>query len=266
MKTFINFIVLLIVTAISFSSCKKNEKEGCTDPTANNYSVLAEKDDGTCEYTDSTFTIWNNGSAGFWGNELTGSFEVRSCFTDTTTIFLNPDSTFIAADTTYIAADTTVTPPILADTIITPADTIIKGDTYLLVNSDTLGNYELIIRLLNKRNAADFVNGYLIFDAKMHPNAVLNNFGSFGVFIHGKHLNNGGKNCSTFLQSDPINIFTNTLDTTSFTEIAIPLADFTNRHMQNIDLVFGVKGTNATPNTPLVIINNIRWVSQKVEE
>ena len=262
MRTLLNFISLLLVTALFFASCKKDEREGCTDPKANNYNTLAKKDDGSCEYTDSTFTIWNNGSSGFWGDEFTGSFEVKSCYTDTTTIFLNPDSTFIPADTTYIAADTTATPPTPADTIITPADTIINGDTYLLVNSDSLGNYQLIIQLLNKRSAVDFVNGYLIFDARLHPDA---NIGSFGVIIHGNHLNLGGKNCETFLQSDPVNVFTSTLDTNFFTEVAIPLTDFSNRHMKNIDLVFGVKGTNATPNTRLIILNNIRWVSKKEE-
>ena len=32
--------------------------------------------------------------------------------------------------------------------------------------------------------------------------------------------------------------------------------------MQNIDLVFGLKGTNATPNTSLMMIDNVRWVAK----
>jgi len=259
MKTLLNFILLLIISTVVFTSCKKNEKEGCTDSTAINYSTLAVTDDGSCEYVDSSFTIWNNGVTGFWGDKFTGSFEVKSCLTGTTTIFLNPDSTFIAPDTAYIAADTTVTPTIPADTIITAGDTIIKGDTYLLINSDSLGNYELVIRLLNKRSATDFANGHLIFDAKLHPSATINNF---GVFITGKHQTLGGKNCSTFLQSNSINVFTNELDTSSFNEVSISLTDFTDRYMQNVDVVFGIKGTNATPNTPLVIINNVRWTAK----
>ncbi|OJX36153.1 MAG: hypothetical protein BGO87_06720 [Flavobacteriia bacterium 40-80] len=46
---------ILILTGIviswGFTSCKK---EGCTDPTATNYKILATKDDGSCEYASTT--------------------------------------------------------------------------------------------------------------------------------------------------------------------------------------------------------------------
>lgn len=43
-----NYILFsLLAVASIFSSCKK---EGCTDPTASNYSEEAKKDDGSCEY------------------------------------------------------------------------------------------------------------------------------------------------------------------------------------------------------------------------
>tara|TARA_B100001964_G_scaffold211388_1_gene246627 strand:+ start:829 stop:1455 length:627 start_codon:yes stop_codon:yes gene_type:complete len=41
-------IYLLIVTALVFTACKK--EEGCTDSTATNYNADAEKDDGSCIY------------------------------------------------------------------------------------------------------------------------------------------------------------------------------------------------------------------------
>lgn len=267
MKTFFKYTAFLITLIVVFAACSKHdEREGCTDPVAINYNSLAVTDDGTCEYLDSSFTIWSNGKTGFWGDEFTGAFTVRSCYTDTSTILLNPDSTFVLADTTIVPADTlidnTVTPPDTsitpADTIIIAADTIITGDTYLLVNSDASGNYELIIQLLNKRNAYDFRNGYLIFNAKLHPDA---NIPDFEVLIHGNHLNPGGINCTTFLQSDPVVITSSALDTNSFREISVPIASFTNRHIQDIDLVFGIKGTNATPNTNLIIISSIKWVT-----
>ncbi|OFY96233.1 MAG: hypothetical protein A3K10_12505 [Bacteroidetes bacterium RIFCSPLOWO2_12_FULL_31_6] len=268
MKTAFKLAVIFsIFSFLVVQSCKKDVRKGCTDPNSLNYNVLAEEDDGSCEYLDSTITIWSNGKSGYWGNELTGTFVVKSCFTGITTILLNPDSAITLADTTITPADTIIdnipVPPdttiIPADTTITAADTVITGDTYLLVNSDASGNYELILQLLNKRNAENFKNGYLIFNAKLHPAATIN---SFGVFIYGNHLNAGGANCGTFLQSDPINIVTSILDSTSFKEITIPLSSFTNRYMQDIDIVFGIKGTGATPNTPLIIISNIKWTTK----
>jgi hypothetical protein len=257
MKSLYKYVALAAIVCSIFYSCSKTEeREGCTDSTAINFNSLAVTDDGSCEYLDSSFTIWENGETGFWNNAITGGFEVKNCHTGITTIFLNPDSTFIPPITTI---DNTVTPP---DTTITPADTLITGDTYLLVNSNSSGNYELIIQLLNKKNASDFKNGYLIFNAKLHPDAAINNF---EVIIHGNQLNTGGMNCGTFLQSDPFLTSSSVLDTNSFKEISIPLTSFTNRYMQDIDLVFGIKGTNATPNTSLIMIKSVKWISSLEE-
>jgi hypothetical protein len=250
------YVAVILVASLTVYSCsKEEEREGCTDPEAINFNTLAQVDDGTCEYLDSSFTIWSNGETGYWGDPTTGAFIVRSCFTDTNTIFLNPDTTITPPDTII-----TTNPP---DTTIIPADTTITGDTYLLVKSDASGNYELIIQLLNKKSAVDFKNGYLVFDAQLHPDAQIPNF---DVFIHGNHLNTGGPNCPTFLQSDPIVLPATALDTSSFTEITLPLIDFSNRHMQSIDLVFGVKGLNAMPNTNLMLIREVKWVTKLEEE
>jgi len=255
MRTFYYFIFITTILTAIFTSCsKEKEKEGCTDETALNYILLAVVDDGSCEYLDSSFTIWENGELGYWGNPATGVFEVKSCATNITTAFLNPDTTITLPDTLI---NNLTTPP---DTTITPGDTTIIGDTYLLVNSDSDGNYKLIVQLLNKQSATDFKNGNLIFNARLHPDA---NISDFELMIHGNHLSTGGINCEDFLASDPINISTAILDTTNFTEISIPLTNFTNRHMKNIDLVFGIKGSNAAPNTSLLLINSIKWETKK---
>lgn len=251
MKSLKLLFVLPLTLSLFFVSCKKEIKKGCTDPVATNYNYLAEEDDGSCEYLDSSFTIWNNGTAGYWGDQLTGTFTIQSCTVDSSTIFMNPDTTFIAADTIITPIDTTYI----------PADTIVNGDTYLLVLSDSLGNYGLTARLSNNKNALTFGDGYLVFDAMLHPSS---NLTEYNVFIHGNLLNPQG-NCANLYQSDVITASTTVLDTNSFTEIVMPLLNFPDRHMKSINLVFGLQGTNADPNSPLLIINNVRWVTRLEE-
>lgn len=42
--------IIVIILAISLYGCSKSN-EGCTDPLANNYSIIAKEDDGSCTYT-----------------------------------------------------------------------------------------------------------------------------------------------------------------------------------------------------------------------
>lgn len=255
MQTKTNLIAFFIFS-LMFTSCSDDDlRKGCTDIGATNFNSLAKEDDGSCVYLDSSFTIYSNNKLGFWGNPNTGSFLIGSCFTNESTIFLNPDTVIIPADTTI---DNTVTPP---DTTITPADTTINGQNFLLVNSNSDGEYALIIKLLNKRSATEFKNGFLLFDAKLHPDAFNNGFTNFGVIINGNTLNLGADFCNEYRHSNLIEVFTSVLDTNSFKTITLPLIDFPNRQMQIIDLVFGVKGNGVPANTNLLIINNVKWVT-----
>src|SRR5690606_28334279 len=127
------------------------------------------------------------------------------------------------------------------------------------VNSDSMGNYALIIKLLNQRSAIEFKKGYLIFDAMLHPDAYNSGFDDFGLMIYGNQSNFGATHCEEYRHSTPLSIFNSALDTSSFQQIVVPLEDFDKRYMQMIDVVFGVKGENAPANTNLLIFNNIKW-------
>jgi hypothetical protein len=69
-----------------FSSCKKDEKQGCTDPSALNYSIDADKDDGSCSY--SILGVWNANSRIVNGIETISNFIAYQ-------VTINPNSTFL---------------------------------------------------------------------------------------------------------------------------------------------------------------------------
>lgn len=48
----VTYLSLILLAGLGFAACKK---KGCTDPTADNYSEKAKKDDGSCTYTLPTY-------------------------------------------------------------------------------------------------------------------------------------------------------------------------------------------------------------------
>ena len=43
-------MILMIVSVVTISSCKKDKVKGCTDPVSMSYNPDAEENDGSCEY------------------------------------------------------------------------------------------------------------------------------------------------------------------------------------------------------------------------
>ena len=109
-------VLAIVVVAITFTSCKK--EQGCTDSRANNFSVSAEEDDGSCycastltfdNYTENDYTIvsssgntWVIASWGIKNIDITG---VGDCYTYTVyDSYGGSNQTFIG-ETNHCACD-----------------------------------------------------------------------------------------------------------------------------------------------------------------
>ena len=58
------FVLTILISIITFSSCEEDSVTGCTDPTAINYDSSATENDSSCEYenisnSDLILGVWN---------------------------------------------------------------------------------------------------------------------------------------------------------------------------------------------------------------
>ncbi len=88
----VNLIIYLLLTGIistlSLTSCVK---KGCTDPSADNFSVDVKKDDGTCTYPKINFNqTTNDGDVTGGGGDATATIDWEN---NLTTAELNMDIT-----------------------------------------------------------------------------------------------------------------------------------------------------------------------------
>ena len=69
-KLILAAMIFGLIGATTLTSCKK---EGCTDPNANNYSVDADKDDGTCTYPTINLNATGDGDVTGGGGTATST-------------------------------------------------------------------------------------------------------------------------------------------------------------------------------------------------
>ena len=218
---------LALALPMAMVSCKKDPTQGCTDPLATNYDLTVDEDDGSCDYLDSTITVWANGAPGVWGlNAATGAIEILGCQGQVDTITLNPD-------------------------------TLGNGDQALYVMRDAMGDFFIAARILNPQYAFDFANGYLVFDAMKGPNSTID---QLDLNIHGSTCFTPSACEGNVCLSSPVTINTDNLTDSTWSTYTIPLTDFARRYLQSSDVLFCMKDryTGAGGDT-LLFVRNIYW-------
>lgn len=71
-KLILTAVLIGLISATTLTSCKE---EGCTDPNANNYSMDADKDDGTCTYPTINLNASGDGDVTGSGGTATSTHE-----------------------------------------------------------------------------------------------------------------------------------------------------------------------------------------------
>lgn len=222
-----NIFLFGLATLFFFACTKKVEKVGCMDSLASNYSTLAKIDDGTCEYDLREQVIWSNGVTGAWDeNFLEGGIAILPCIGS------------YSVET--IGTDTSGAP--------------LRA---IVVRKDSSNRFGLVGRLVNQQDARAYKNGYLRFDAMLPTGSGL---AVLDVHIQGGDCFGLGQ-CSNLCRSGAQQIVTYYLSDTAFTEVAMPILDFPNRKLAQVDNLFMFTKVVPTGTDEVLILDNIRWTS-----
>jgi len=216
----------LLLTA-GLSSCSEKEREGCTDPLAENFDNSATSDNGTCTYSDTMINIWSMGEPGQWGDDpAVGAIEILECQGSADTIALNTDT---AGNSDMALA---------------------------IVRESVNSSFFISARVINTQNGLPWANGYLIFDAMLPANSTLT---SFDLSIHGTQCFEPVNCASTVCISTPLEISTTALNDSAFTQITIPMTDFERRHLQNTDILFAIKDSHTGGSDTVLYVKDLFW-------
>lgn len=219
----IKWISLTIVFAgIFLISCDREEEiEGCTHHLAENHDPRATVDDGSCTYSDESQLLWKDGVPGGWNGNLT----------------------------TY-----GIVPLVCAGTFEAQQDSALVSSPGQLY-TDTTGRAHVQFRLLNPRTARNYYEGFVRFNV-MKPEG--SDLDIFEVYVHGKRPQNE-VSCGAFNRSQKVQLSALALSSTEEFEVAVPFSDFGDIMLADIRVMFGVEVINASPETEVLQINNIRW-------
>ena len=188
----INKILLPFLAVAILSSCKEDEQKGCTDPIAVNYDPSALRENGSCIYNDSEQVIWSEGLEGGWnGDMIEGAYQHIVCEGS-------------------------------AEVMEEVRDSINTVETLYLGTAGGF-SHRSYFTLINERDARDFAEGSLRFDARVtdtedgSPDFVK-------LFISGKLWQNEG--CEPYRRSEYVEISTHSFNDSTFTPVNITIREF----------------------------------------
>lgn len=219
----IKWISLTIaLTGLFLFSCDRNEEiAGCTHHLAENHDPRATSDDGSCTYSDEFQLLWKDGNPGGWNGNVT----------------------------TY-----GIVPLVCSGAFESEADTSVQTIPGQIV-TDVSGQAHVQFRLSNPRTARNYYEGYVRFEV-LKPEG--SNLETFFVYVHGKNPQ-AVDECGSFNRSQLVELSALALSSTDWIEVAVPFSDFNDIMLADIRAMFGVEVANASPETEVLQINNIRW-------
>lgn len=202
-------------------ACDREEEiVGCTDHLAENHDPRATVDDGSCTYSSESQTIWKDGVPGGWnGNLTTYGFVPTVCSGDFQT-----------------GTDTGAAP--------------VPG----ILITDASGNLNVQFRLTNPRTARNYIEGFVHFEIAKPEGSDLS---TFAIYLHGKAVDNQGA-CGEYIRTDLLELSAAALSSAT-TTVSVPFRDFNELLLADIAIGFGIAVENATPDSEVLHINNIRW-------